>query len=185
MNNRSSESCFKAQPRGVSRRPSWTYGACRHPRATVLGYSLTMSEPFVLGDADAKRWVIHPPRDPYGDGYVYKIAVELHDDGMTAATIADVDGGVADLAMTLAGFVEGLAAEWRGWDGIRTWRSMGRELAVDARHDGRGQVSLGVRLRAGGLDRDDTAWSARTVFVLEAGEEMTRLAADLTHFLRR
>ncbi|WP_125811577.1 DUF6228 family protein [Actinoplanes sp. ATCC 53533] len=143
-----------------------------------------MNEPFVLGDAKAVRWVVHPPQDPYGDGYVYAIATELHEDGMTAATIAKVDGIYVDLATTLSGFMESLAADWQGWDGIRTWQSLGRELTIDARHDGRGQVSLGVTLRAPGLDRDDTAWSATTTFVVEAGEEMTRLAADLTHFLR-
>ncbi|GIF70445.1 hypothetical protein Ais01nite_84800 [Asanoa ishikariensis] len=56
-------------------------------------------------------------------------------------------------------------------------------LELDARHDGRGYVSLGVSLRPRGLDLEGTAWSARAVFVLEAGEEMTRLAAHLTHFL--
>ncbi|WP_285471397.1 DUF6228 family protein [Actinoplanes sp. NBRC 101535] len=29
-----------------------------------------------------------------------------------------------------------------------------------------------------------TSWSARAVFVLEAGEELTRLAADLAHHFR-
>lgn len=57
--------------------------------------------------------------------------------------------------------------------------------AIDARRGGRGHVSLGVTLRAPGLDLTDTAWSARAVFVLEAGEEMTRIATDLTHLLRR
>ncbi|WP_220090150.1 DUF6228 family protein [Micromonospora saelicesensis] len=41
-----------------------------------------------------------------------------------------------------------------------------------------------LTLRAAGPDWDDTAWSARAVFVLEAGEELTRFAGDLTHFLR-
>jgi hypothetical protein len=160
----------------------------RKCRADVPGsqaYSVTMSEPFVLGDINAARWVVHPPQDPYGDGYVYTVATELHEDGMTAATIAKLDGTFADLVTTLSGFVESLASDWQGWDGIRSWRSMERELTLDAGHDGRGYVSLGVTLRASGPDWDDTAWSARTVFVLEAGEEMTRLAADLTHFFSR
>jgi hypothetical protein len=152
--------------------------------------SLTMNEPFVLGDTNAERWVVHPPQDPYGDGYVYAIATELHEDGMTAATIAKVDGTVevdgtfAGRVTTLSEFMESLAADWQGWYGIRTWQSLGGELTIDARHDRRGYVSLGMTLRAPGRDRDDTAWSARAVFVLEAGEEMSRLAADLTHFLQ-
>ncbi|MFC4013934.1 DUF6228 family protein [Nonomuraea purpurea] len=143
-----------------------------------------MSEPFVLHTSGGLRWVVHPPQDPYGDGYVYTVATELHDDGMTASTVAKIDGLYANLDCTLAGFMEGLVVEWRGWNGVRTWTSLERELALDARHDGRGHVSLGVTLRAPGLDLDDTAWSARSVFVLEAGEELTRLAADLSYFLR-
>jgi Family of unknown function (DUF6228) len=143
-----------------------------------------MKEPFVLGDADADRWVLHPPQDPYGDGYVYTAATELHAHGMSAATIAKIDGTFADPATTLSGFVTSLAADWTGWAGVRSWQSMERELTIDARHDRRGYVSLGVMLREPGPDWDDTAWSARAVFVLEAGEEMTRLAADLTHLLR-
>ncbi|WP_319461062.1 DUF6228 family protein [Micromonospora sp. RTP1Z1] len=143
-----------------------------------------MSEPFVLQPSGGARRVVHAPQDPYGDGYVYTIATELHEQGMTASTVAKIDGLYADLATTLSGFVQGLAADWHGWNGVRTWTSMERELAIDARHDGRGYVSLGVTLRAPGLDLEDTAWSARAVYVLEAGEEMTRFAGDLTHLLR-
>lgn len=146
-------------------------------------YSLTMNESFVLGVAGGSRWVVYPPQDPYGDGYVYTVETELHQAGLTAKTIAKTDGRYADPATTLSGFVASLAAGWRGWDGVQTWQSMERQLALDARHDGRGHVSLGVTLRESGPDWDDTAWSARAVFVLEAGEEMTRLAADLAHLL--
>ncbi|MDW5327246.1 DUF6228 family protein [Plantactinospora sp. KLBMP9567] len=143
-----------------------------------------MSGHLVLRKPGGARWVIHPPRDPYGDGYVFTVATELHEDGMTASTVANVEGVFVHPHVTrLPSFVEALAADWQGWNGIRTWRSVERELALDARHDGRGYVSLGVTLRASGVDLDDTAWSARAVFVLEAGEEMTRLAADLSHFL--
>ncbi|MEU4219411.1 DUF6228 family protein [Actinoplanes sp. NPDC026623] len=136
-----------------------------------------MSRPFVLGDANGARWVLHPPQNPYRAGRVYTVAAELHENGMTAATIAKVDG------VTLPGFMAGLAADRQGWDGVRTWRSMEHELICDARHDGRGGVSLGVTLQAPGTGWGDTAWSARTVFALEGGEEMTRLAADLARFL--
>jgi hypothetical protein len=143
-----------------------------------------MKEPFVLGKAGAAQWMLHPPQDPYGDGYVYTARTELHEDGLTAVTIATIDGPYADPAMALSGFVEGLAADWQGWDGFRTWQAMGRELAIVARHDRRGYVSLSVTLRASGPNWDETAWSATAVFVLEAGEEMTRFASDLGHWLR-
>ncbi|GAB1645347.1 DUF6228 family protein [Krasilnikovia sp. MM14-A1259] len=143
-----------------------------------------MEEPFVLGRADAARWVIHPLQDPYGDGYVLTAATELHDDGVRAATTAKIEGVIANPANTLPAFMNGLATDWRGWEGVRTWHSMESHLVVDARHDGRGHVSLRVSLRAPGPSWDDAAWSASAMLVLEAGEEMTRAAADLTHFLR-
>ncbi|MEV4277183.1 DUF6228 family protein [Actinoplanes xinjiangensis] len=143
-----------------------------------------MKESFVLGVADGACWIVHPPQDPYGDGYIFTVETEVYQAGLTARTIAKVDGLFADVVTTLPGFVEGLAAGWRGWEGVLSWRSMEYELALDARHDGRGHVSLGVTLREPGPDWDDTAWSARAVFVLEAGEEMTRLAADLAYLLR-
>ncbi|WBC13250.1 DUF6228 family protein [Micromonospora sp. WMMA1998] len=80
---------------------------------------------------------------------------------------------------TLPVFLDELAAGWAGWPGVRTWRSLGGQLALDARHDGRGHVTLGVTLRRPGHDADDTGWSARCVFLLEAGEETTRFARDL------
>ncbi|MEU4419544.1 DUF6228 family protein [Actinoplanes sp. NPDC024001] len=142
-----------------------------------------MEESFVLGSAGGARWVVHPPQDPFGDGYVHTAETELYQGGLAAKTVAKLDGLYAAPATTLAGFVESLAGDWRGWEGVRTWQSMECELALDARHDGRGYVFLGVTLRAPGPDWDDTAWSARAVFVLEAGEEMTRFAADLAHLL--
>lgn len=142
-----------------------------------------MREPFALQISGGPRWIVRSPQDPYGDGYVYTIETELHDDGMTASTVAEIDGQYANLECTLPAFVEGLAADWRGWDGVRTWMSMERELALDVRHDRRSRVSLGVTLRAPGPGWDDTAWSARAVFVLEAGEELAGFAADFSRFL--
>jgi hypothetical protein len=148
-----------------------------------------MTEPFVLRSADIQTgrdacWVVHPPQDPYGDGYVYEVATELSDSGMTAATIANVEGVyVRPAILRLPAFLEVLAADWRGWSGVRSWRSLDPGLALDAQHDGRGYVSLGVTLQAPRLDLNHTAWSARTVFVLEAGEEMAHAAADLAHLI--
>ncbi|MGS2620072.1 DUF6228 family protein [Micromonospora sp. LZ34] len=110
-----------------------------------------MSEAFVLQPfgrwvvvrvSSGQRWIVRLTQDPYGDGYVYTIATELHADGLTASTVAKIDGQFFDLDTTLSGFVQRLAADWQGWNGVRTWTSWERELAIDARHDGRGYVSV-------------------------------------------
>ncbi len=135
---------------------------------------------------DHARWVIHPPNDPYGDGYVFRVATELHENGMTASTVSGIEGTAPGQTKTetLSGFVWHLADGWQGWDGARSWTSLDRELTIDARHDRRAHVSLDVTLRPPGRDFEHTAWSARATLVLEAGEEMTRFATDLADFLR-
>ncbi|WP_203826190.1 hypothetical protein [Actinoplanes palleronii] len=51
-----------------------------------------MEEAFVLVAVGGARWVVRPPQDPYGDGYVFTVETELHEDGMRAATVAKIDG---------------------------------------------------------------------------------------------
>src|SRR5688572_28507994 len=51
---------------------------------------------------------------------------------MTAATLAKVDGTFAGRTTTLSGLMEGLAAAWLGWVGIREWQSLEHELTIAA-----------------------------------------------------
>jgi hypothetical protein len=96
---------------------------------------------------------------------------------MWAETSATMVGEEVDLG----GFFQRLADDWRGWDGAREWRALEGEMNIDARHDGRGHVAVGVTLRrARQAYADDDAWSARAVFMVEAGEEMTRVARDVS-----
>jgi hypothetical protein len=80
-------------------------------------------------------------------------------------------------------FFRRLADDFRGWEGAREWRSLEREMKIDARHDGRGYVTIGVTLKRARQAYADDAWSARTVFTVEAGEEMVRLASDVHDLL--
>jgi hypothetical protein len=73
--------------------------------------------------------------------------------------------------------VQGLADDWRGWTGERKWRSLDAKMWIDARRDGSGHVTLGATLQEDASGSD--AWSARVVVVLEGGEQMSGLAADL------
>jgi hypothetical protein len=56
----------------------------------------------------------------------------------------------------LDGFIRGLAADWRGWDGDRAWISLEEHMSIVATHDDIGHVRLRVTLRRS-LDLD--AWS--------------------------
>ncbi|MFE0737736.1 DUF6228 family protein [Streptomyces sp. NPDC058855] len=81
----------------------------------------------------------------------------------------------------LAPFLEELAADFRGWEGERTWGTHDRDLSVAAVFSSGGHVGLTWTLRPW----PDAArgWSASVTTWLEAGEQMTSLAADLRHFL--
>ncbi len=153
--------------------------ACSSPQLGAHPTFVDMTEPLVLHTSRGTRWVVHPPYDPYGDGRVWRMVAEIHDGQLSAVTDACLDGQ----ATTLTSFVAALATDWRGWQGVRRWQSLEGELELDARHDGRAQVSLGVTLRAPGPDLGDTRWGARAVLVLEAGEELSRLVADLADIL--
>nr|WP_206325130.1 MULTISPECIES: DUF6228 family protein [unclassified Streptomyces] len=105
-------------------------------------------------------------------------AVELRAPGLTARADEVVswrrDGD-------LAPFLDALAADYRGWDGERNWRTDDRDLAVSAAFRSRGRIGLTWTLRpwptaVGG-------WAASVTTWLEAGEQMASLAADVRHFL--
>jgi hypothetical protein len=81
-----------------------------------------MTEPLIVGGPPAPaRWVLHPPTDPWGDGYVASMHVELHDRELDAAAGVELswppDGSETDLVL----FLQRLADDWRGWTGERRW----------------------------------------------------------------
>jgi len=78
----------------------------------------------------------------------------------------------------LVAFFRQLAADWRGWDGERTYESLEHDLRLTATHDG--YVRLAVQLwQEGGR----FGWSAAAVISLEPGEEMTQVAEDVAALL--
>jgi Family of unknown function (DUF6228) len=139
-----------------------------------------MAEPFTLELPHGLKWVIDPPVDPYGDGYIRTARVEIRADGLTAETTATLHSA-GD--RHLAGFFEELAADWRGWAGERHWRTLEGEMAIQAWHDGRAHVMIAVTIKRPRLAYEKDAWSARAVFTLEAGEQLTAVAQGLASLL--
>jgi|tagenome__1003787_1003787.scaffolds.fasta_scaffold18085536_2 hypothetical protein len=72
-------------------------------------------------------------------------------------------------------FFAGLASDWRGWKGERSWVSLEDAVELEASHDGLGTVTLKVRLRteAFAVHR----WSASAELMLDAGG-LDRLARE-------
>ncbi|CAN3985761.1 hypothetical protein KPATCC21470_8493 [Kitasatospora purpeofusca] len=107
----------------------------------------------------------------------YEVAccVEAVDDGVRAR-LEDVTVTVWD---DMGGFFDGLARDFRGWEGERVW--VNNHLVVTATFGSGGHVYLGWTLRSGFFPGD---WSCTVTTVIDAGEGMTALAADVREFLR-
>ncbi|MER5976746.1 DUF6228 family protein [Streptomyces sp. NPDC001857] len=105
-------------------------------------------------------------------------AIELRAPGLSAR-VDEVVAWVRDSG--LPGFLEGVAADYRGWDGERRWQTDDRDLAVSALFRSGGHVGLTWTLRP--WPRAAGGWSASATTWLEAGEQMAALAADVRRFL--
>lgn len=142
-----------------------------------------MNAPLIIRYPPAEStWVFHAPEDPWGEGYVAVMQVELYDEGLTARR--DVELSLpyhAPEEPDLVTFFQQLADDWRGWKGERSWRSLDATMQITARHDSKGHVSLGATLYQDSYSPD--GWLAQVFLTVEAGEQMTSLVADLrAHF---
>jgi hypothetical protein len=133
-----------------------------------------------LGTPDYGTWArLWNPADPWDDGSINACAqigapgllATVH--GVTLAVMGDSD---------LATFLDGLAEDFTGWDGTRAWASMNRDLRIDAVFSSRGYVGLTWTITP--WRHEDGNWTAAATVVLEAGEQMRHLAADVHQFLQ-
>ena len=104
------------------------------------------------------------------------VLVRITEKDLTASRV--VQGSYSGGFDGLAAFFVGLADDWRGWEGERVYESLEHDLRFIAEHDGR--VRLKVRLWQ---SSDPNGWSVETRLTLEPGEELARVAEDLTRFV--
>ena len=78
----------------------------------------------------------------------------------------------------LVAFLNGLASDWRGWRGERTYESLEHDLRLTATHDG--HIRLVVQLRETSVP---DGWSATGAVQLDPGEQMTSAAQDVAALL--
>ncbi|MDA0169444.1 DUF6228 family protein [Solirubrobacter taibaiensis] len=82
-------------------------------------------------------------------------------------------------------FLDGLASNWRGWEGERNWKSLESDVEITATHNGRGNIALVVTLRNDVVDSDVTSgWTVRALLTLDAGTALDQLAREATLHLR-
>ncbi|MEV6381733.1 DUF6228 family protein [Streptomyces sp. NPDC051773] len=77
-----------------------------------------------------------------------------------------------DGAGYLTEFLDGLARDFRGWEGVRSW--VNNELVVAATFGSGGHVCLSWTLRADVLS---SGWEHTVTTVIDAGEELTTVGS--------
>jgi hypothetical protein len=110
------------------------------------------------------------------EGEIWSVVVRLRVPGLDAShRVWAHDATGFDELVT---FFNGLAADWRGWQGQRTYEPLDHDLRLTAMHVR--HVHLLVELQeTAGLK----VWSATGVVQLDPGEEMTRAAEDVAALL--
>jgi hypothetical protein len=107
-------------------------------------------------------------------------AVEACAPGLSAR-VDEAVSAVWEPAPDLPAFLTGLAEDFHGWSGERSWHSLERDLAVTAVFRSGGHVGLTWTLRP--WPAKHGGWSTTVTTWQEAGEQMTALAADVRAFL--
>jgi hypothetical protein len=104
-------------------------------------------------------------------------AVDVDADGLTAH-LGDVIIAVWNPPY-LSDFMDGLAADFRGWSGERSWSTNHLKL-IAVFHSG-GHIELRWTLQPW-ISRPDS-WKASVTTWVEGGQQLTDLAADIRAFL--
>ncbi|MFD3506609.1 DUF6228 family protein [Nocardia sp. NPDC058666] len=133
----------------------------------------------LLGAALDGTWVrLRKRADPWGEGGICA-CVQIGAPGLSAAvhnvTLSVMGEG------DLVPFFDALADNFAGWEGALVWEGMNHDLRVEAVFGSRGYVGLTWTVRP--WRHADGNWTASTTVVVEAGEQMSRLAADLNRVL--
>ena len=110
--------------------------------------------------------------------YDVQMAAELNADGLRAQCDSlVVSPWDRDAFVTL---LDGLAAHFHGWTGPRTWRT--NRFSLEAVFHSGGHVQLTWALTPTMID---PLWRVAMTTWIEAGEQMSALAADARSFLTR
>jgi Family of unknown function (DUF6228) len=120
---------------------------------------------FVSDDDDRSvaRLSYHPADPDFGS-----LVIEVKIDGLVCETNAlSLRGDGLDT------FLAGLATDWRGWDGTRTWVAHDGGIGIEATHRGsRVELALIVHRDYG----RGTEWRVRVPVLIAPGEPLARLA---------
>lgn len=106
------------------------------------------------------------------DGSEYaRLPIVLKAPGLSAESAIELEdwGG---WATGLVAFFEAMAAEWRGWDGVKEWSDDGdyRTDTITATHDGLGTVELRISTSPRlGWTADEGKWALELIVPVDPG----------------
>ena len=137
-------------------------------------------EPVELGSADGPRVILGEPLR--GDnGELWRVPVTLELDGLRAEKT--VNAHYATCLDELIAYLDDLAANWNGWEGVKEYRSVESDLVLQSRHDGYGHVTVEVTLSK--MDGSPDEWTCTGRVTTEPGAQMEEAAATARQLLVR
>lgn len=105
------------------------------------------------------------------------VSVELKDLKGRREVVALYGKGFDDLSE----FFEGLAGQWSGWQGFKSYESLEGDLLLEAEHTG-SHVELSFALQDPSFPE---TWCVRGRLTLEPGEELTQVSTALNALFSR
>jgi Family of unknown function (DUF6228) len=100
-------------------------------------------------------------------------------DAAVTIELTEASVNVWDYGAGPAAFFQLLADDWRGWDGERSWSSLEGQLAIKARHDGKGLIICEVAIGS----VIPPTWSLQATMTFGAGAHMDEIAASVAEAL--
>lgn len=99
------------------------------------------------------------------------------------ATLSIPEGSLTtavwDIGPGFAAFLREVAAEWRGFDGLKEYSTLEGQLLLSCRHDGKGAVYCSATLRR----PESPDWSVQAAMEFGAGAHLERLADEVEAFM--
>jgi hypothetical protein len=117
----------------------------------------------VIGTRSEGVTVLDVTRLPRDEGE--EVLVEISRGGLTAARWVFFFNGASDLVL----YFSYLSRHWRGWRGMKEWKSMEGDLEIRATHTG-SHVDFVIFLRA------EPFWQSEMSLTVAAGADLERIA---------
>jgi hypothetical protein len=108
-----------------------------------------------------------PQRGPTDQTYV-RIPLRIDADALTAAAALELNGWGGWIP-GLTGYLDDLAANWKGWEGEKAWRDDSGAVQFTASHNGMNTVALTVSMRPSYGPLFPGTWQADIVVPIEPG----------------